>query len=300
MAKDHRDNLRRPWPIALGAILLGVILIVVSYTPIFVHSEFLHPTLGHVGTALVIAGSLALSVDLWLKREIAEDAFKAAIGYLLPEELRDEMKRIYAHTIICIDHRQRVRLIPLSNDHVRFVNETTRIFQNRGAATEIMSISLAIDEWFVGDERSKILELKYEHKNEIVEFKENENKIQKINGRLEVVLRSADLKPGEKLTIVSRTEEIKERNDESFNQYDYTTKSPEVTVRLEPNTGLDYEVAFGHSKEPHVSVRGTSRLAGTLLPTQYIRIRWWDVETNDSWQKENGHNQTRGGTPKCL
>lgn len=54
-----------------------------------------------LGPALFTAGVLGLTVDTFLKREFARDVFVAAFRYVLPDELKEEVRRIISYKFLC-------------------------------------------------------------------------------------------------------------------------------------------------------------------------------------------------------
>src|SRR5258707_13827956 len=62
--------------------------------------------LEHLFMALTISGVLGLIIEYTLHQQIAKDVFEAAIGYLLPEELRDELRWVAGQPFLCEKHTQ--------------------------------------------------------------------------------------------------------------------------------------------------------------------------------------------------
>jgi hypothetical protein len=77
--------------------------------------EFLY-ALGH---ALIVAGLLSITVDLYLKkrtlREVAGDVSKFLVGYSLPPEVRDRIQDLMHETLIRRNSNLRIELVPLDN-----------------------------------------------------------------------------------------------------------------------------------------------------------------------------------------
>ena len=55
--------------------------------------------------ALAIASLIGLTVDISLKKELSREVFLASIGYVLPEELRPEMRWLCRLDTLCTEDR---------------------------------------------------------------------------------------------------------------------------------------------------------------------------------------------------
>ena len=109
--KDSRDGNFR------CLIFLGVIgsAILFAATQILDWGKyaFLREASEKLAEAVFIAMILAITVDSYFKRALTRDAVEAAIGYILPPYLQEEMAAIYSNEVICIDHNQVVVLTVL-------------------------------------------------------------------------------------------------------------------------------------------------------------------------------------------
>ena len=107
--------------------------------------------LAHLAEALCpplfTAGILGLTVDTFLKRELARDVFVAAFRYVLPDELKEEVHRIISYKFLCIESTTIVSISSLSNDLVRVEIRHERTFKNITGHTEPFSGTFALDEW---------------------------------------------------------------------------------------------------------------------------------------------------------
>src|SRR5262245_31456273 len=94
MAEQHTARRQRPREygryILMGfALLIGALLILVA--GFLEHWPFWKSGVEHLGTAIFIAAVLGLTIHIWLEKQITEDVFRAAMGYELPSELREEI-----------------------------------------------------------------------------------------------------------------------------------------------------------------------------------------------------------------
>ena len=99
--------------VMLLAALIGVIILLLSIALGNEMGPFPKSVLEHLGTAIFIASVLGFTIDWWLKKQITEDVFQAAMGYELPNDLREELRNVYSNHIICEDHAQTVSITPI-------------------------------------------------------------------------------------------------------------------------------------------------------------------------------------------
>src|SRR5438552_12868986 len=114
--------------------------------------------LEEVAFALLIAALLGLSIDYLLKHDLVEDSFKAAIGYLLPEELRPEMAWINGLTLLATSYRADYELRRLPNDasHVVVRERIERHIKNITKSRQPIEPSTGTGEWFYPKRRSRV------------------------------------------------------------------------------------------------------------------------------------------------
>jgi hypothetical protein len=267
--------------IIMGVILLGgIAFLFASYSPLLSTTETknLGSQLAHdLGIALIIASFLGASVDIFLRRQLADDAFKASIGYLLPDELKDEMQWIYNAHVLCIEHDQTCELYPIDGTTCRLQVKIIRKFRNISSSNEIISLGVAVDEWFDTVGQSKILSFGYKK----LETTTDQFQTEKVSHALKVKEQKISLAPEEEITVWLETEEIKKRNDEQIWNFGTPTLNPKVSVNS--FNGISIEVGFGYRSSPEKLGTNTYRLKGTLLPSQILMIRWWEQAKDNEW-----------------
>ncbi len=236
-----------------------------------------------LGSALVVAFVLAVSVDWWLKISIVQDAFKTAIGYILPEELKPELEWIYGRHVICTQHIQDCELAPIDNNTLIFRTKVKRVMRNVSHSREKVHLGLAIDEWFNPARSSRILEFGYVLGNKRWPGEGEHYEVKKGSYDLHIEPLELELAPQEELTAYFTSEEIKRTNDEASWVFIWPTKQPLVTVN--GYSGLCVTVDFGHREAPGTVKLGTGSfmLPGTLLPFQSLHIRWWNDSDAKRW-----------------
>lgn len=276
---------------AAGVLGLGLIIIPEIHAGDIQAGELVQ----HLGTALLIAAILGVTIDYWFKHQIAKDVFEAAVGYLLPEELREEMRYIYAHSLFCERHIQRLQITTLDDERVVLAVTTERLFINTKNKAETMSLSLRFDEWHES-RRSRLVEYCYKH-NDSDEVCVDVASAKPVETGIELVIPTQIvLKHGDRLRVRHTYEEIKRRNGSHVTTFRYPTKTPRVEVQT--CEGLKYEVGFSNRPNAERDVYpGVATLSGVLLPHQYIEVRWWD--TAQSAQFTRGASSQSDASPSA-
>lgn len=270
---------RRLTIIMFVVFLLGIIALLGSYTMSqkgVGDQQLVHDT----GIAFMVAGILGISVDQTLRRQLAQDAFKASIGYLLPDELRNEMEWIYNCHILCVEHSQICELYHIDDETCGIKTKMLRKFRNVSSSKESLALGVGIDEWFHKTGISKILAFGYTKLN----TKSDQFELVRSTHSVTVKEQKVDLAPGEEITAWFEVEEIKRRNDVQDWVFACPTLNPTITVRAFEEILID--VGFGYRTAGEELGTGTYILKGTLLPSQRIEIRWWEKEKGERWLKE--------------
>jgi hypothetical protein len=265
----------RPW-LFLGSLTLAGVGLLVLASALDL-GEVLHEIVVSLGGALVIAGVLGCTVDLWLKHQLLRDAFQATFGYLLPAELRDELTWIYEQDLLCFQHDQFVVLAP--TDDADVVIAKTRIrrdIRNVGRRKVEWTQTYAVDDWGHPGHSPHISSMRVtkaeQGEQPLTEFEQEWPHPMVLMAR---PTRPVELAPGEELTATAEAEEPKRVNDELVFVLSQATKNPTVTV--ESPDGIDYRVLFGNRQQQGLRRIGpdTFELPGTLLPGQMLTVRWW-------------------------
>jgi hypothetical protein len=233
--------------------------------------------LSHVAQALCpplfTAGVLGLTVDAFLKREIARDVFVAAFRYVLPDELKDEVKRIIDYKFLCTESLSVVTIVPLPNNLVRVHISHERTFKNITGHTEPFIATFALDEWGFADKSE--IEACYLMADgtttNATENPEYENKKDAIGRKSEPVA----VKPGAIIRTVVKGFEIHRDNDQVHMEFGHPSTNP--VVRVEAPQGISHSCSFGIPNEKIIRSNITKqyKLEGTQFPGQHTRIRWW-------------------------
>jgi len=210
--------------------------------------------------------------------------FEAAIGYLLPEELRSELRWIYGLELVCERHDQVVRLEPIPGTSlVRIKVSFVRTLRNHTDLNVELPVGLGIGEWFYKDHPSKIVSLRYQEEGE--ESVELVGRVKKGDASLTITLDPpVVVGGGKKIVVSSEYEETMMENDWTFVGFSFPTVNPLVTIYAPEE--LEAKAIFDHrEKKKALTQKGPHawQLDGVLLPHQDIRIHWYKKSDNKTW-----------------
>ena len=239
--------------------------------------------LGTVGSAFIVVFVLGCTVDWWLKMSIVEDVFRIAIGHMLPEELKPEMEWVYRQNVIALEHAQVCQCKELDDEHLAFHVTVNRKFRNVSQAPIDVPIHISTDEWFHEIGKSQILGIGYTAPNGGRSLYGADIQCTKDKAAIKYELDCVSLAPNAEIEVWYEFEEVKHFNDEHHISFECPTRNPTVTIF--PCDGVDVRVNFAHRAQPPTISMGrrTHTLHGTLLPGQYITVRWWRTEDSEKW-----------------
>jgi hypothetical protein len=236
--------------------------------------------------SLIIAGIIGFSFDRFLKHAITKDVFEAALGYLLPPELKEEMRWLYGNKIMCKEHHQIIDIERIDDAFIRMRVKYDRTFRNVGSSSEDLKLSLGVDEWFHKTEKSKILRFGFIKDGKRTERCGKELITERIDDHLRVnqedIFNKIKIEPGEEITHWGEYEEIKPVNGDHIFSFLYSTQNPRVTVQINENE-FSYRAGFASRKKMEAEKIGNNvwRFVGLMLPHQHIRVRWWEKNTTN-------------------
>ena len=261
-----------PWRALIAVAACGVALIAVgaAYASL---PRVAHDLMLAFGTAFLIASLLGASVDRWFKQELQREAFRAVFGYMLPEELRNELGWIYEQELVCTRFDLRFTLRPTDDlGLVTAAVELSRDLRNVTSRTVQWCPMMSADEWFHQGRPSRVLALN------CIQGGEAKGKLQVCREGHGVVGRLSEIaiKPKEQVSVVGEMEETRHTSDAWVLNLIHATADPRVTV--DAPDGISFLVIYGFNRQiEKVSAIGrrTWQLPGALLPGQVIQVRWW-------------------------
>jgi hypothetical protein len=276
--RDQRDgrrtNANREEPardscFRVSAFLMMIIFLLVwflvDHYPWATPWEEFRPFVEKIVEALFVVALLAFTVDLFLKKQIAKDAFKASIG--LPGYLQDEMRAIYSNEIVCTSHSQDVKIELLSDDLVRMFVRVQRTIKNISNSAHRLVPSIWVDEWFVQGSPSTIGDCGYRVQGaEPKKFGAASPKAEPVP-KLYAEGSEVTLPPQIEVEAWLSFSEIKRRSDLSYLALEYATDRPRVHLTV-PD-GFGSAVEFTHRLDTEKLKTGETILPGLLLPHQW-------------------------------
>lgn len=275
--EERKARGKRTLQILLASGLSGLALIM------FPHVDNYHVlwegTVTELGKALVIAAVLGAIIDGALKRDLVRDAVSASIGYLLPEQLRNEMHWVYGQKVIA-NQTWHMTLNHVPEHRTVIVRGTyDRVIRNITDETQKVRLAGGTDEWCNAIQKGEITTAEYRRfKNgkygPVEKLERREFPTGHGYGNEELV----EIAPGELIHLsCSYIIACPDHGQESLT-YRYPVENPVVQVEVPPT--LRAHIAISHREPSHPytdfpdSRYLTSRLNGTLLPHQDIHVLW--------------------------
>jgi hypothetical protein len=270
---DNRGSDGAKWKLWLVAAAIAAVGVVGSIWHGLLPWQWARELARDFSVALFVAGILAASVDVFFKTEFAKDVFNAAFSYFLPDELKQEIRRIIEYKFLCVKHHMILRLIPLDGGLFRLEISIERTVRNISRESQKVKNSFALDEWG-HDQKSEI---------ETCMMRFGDQTYSDTRPRLDLSIdaigletkKVVSLKHGQEVTFVSKGYEIKPANSEHLISFRYPTVNPVVNVEMPP--GFSHSFGFGVPGEEMMksSIAERYELTGTQFPGQYMRLRWW-------------------------
>jgi hypothetical protein len=250
-------------PILIGIGLSGLILLLVSgplghfaatYISIIPWSEVLTA----LGIALIISAILGFTVDSRIKArltsELKEDVFRAAMGYLFPEEIRDEVRWFYNFPVVAERRSYHISIKHIEgNEFADFVEVTTSdnvTIKNISNKKADVGVEIIADEWGIKGKPTQLIELGYEIKGKRIESGETPPKEKlRSNDSIEWSYGKVTLKPGDRINIWRKLKETKRISDNVWWVSVWPTTNPEIRIDCSPD--LQAQVTYvGRDLEP--------------------------------------------------
>ena len=240
-----------------------------------------------LGTALLIAGFLALTVDTKLKKGIAEEAFGSVMGWVTPPRLKAELDKIYKTPLFAVEHHMIVNLSEISNGITRMTLDIERNMKNESLHNEDYTPSLDVRKWEPSRE-SGITDISAFFRNK--QYNKTETTEHPDKDATDIVRKSITepikLEPDEEIRVFYKGYEDKLESDAHWEVFGSPTENPTVTVVHPASMNVYVQFASSgdkiHERELRTGNEVTDqwRLNGVMLPSQPIVIRWWPTKYN--------------------
>jgi len=297
--------------------LVGLALAALDWTEFGISWSHIRVALGE---SLIVAAALGFTVDFFYKRALARDAFEASLGYLLPEELKPELRWIYAQQIVCVEHQERITVRWLDDEgqpeprRVRVDYEVFRTMRNVSNERFEHPTFASVEEWFRGDPadvdlvEAVVRGKRYVGGTLVTREVDVEVPVDESDGKGPTPDRSSGaslapsqldwtrpgvertldrrivMDPGEEVTFRYRGHEIHYESGAYHDSYGAPTVRPVVTVETPPE--LRAVVSFANrGRAEATELGGRYELPNVLLPFQPIVVRWWRADKHDEWRR---------------
>jgi hypothetical protein len=231
--------------------------------------------------AVAIAAVIGFALEEALLREFGRDVFFASVGYVLPNELRPEMRWLCQLNEMCTQDVMVCRITPIG-DSVKFHVHRTQVVKNIGQHKLELNVGLGIDQWFRSEAESRIMKFAFitegQNWSHAGEPKRSPFGMNLPDGTPPVLLEK-----GKEVTIVSEFEEVYPRNGYFFMHMKYATSGARVTVNCPDDLGVYVDFANREGKTA-LQIGYDYVCPFTLLPYQRTAVRFWDKKQGAAWQ----------------
>jgi hypothetical protein len=258
------------WLVLAAFFVLGLLCIVL---PAVHHVQADLGIMRDIGIALLIASLLGISVDIFLKRGIAKDAFEGAVGYVLPEKAKEAVHWLAGIDWFAEEFSLTVDLKIIKPDLIRTTIRVRKLMRNITNLSQPIKSFIHVDEWG-REEKSDILgcEIRTEARGVLETL--DPASIKRKNSSVYGSTREIRIGAGEAVELLATAVEYKRFNDDLHFALGYAARSPEINV----SALADFEIGGGIStdivqeKHPHLF---RYRLKGFYFPWQRMMVRWY-------------------------
>jgi len=117
-------------------LIIGVLLMLVQA------AGFFH----EVGIAFLIASLLGFSIDFYLHRSIAKDAFEGAMGYFLPDDVKEAVRYLGGMDWFAEKFSLTIKL-ELEGELIKCTLKTRKYLRNISNITSDRKSNIHVDDW---------------------------------------------------------------------------------------------------------------------------------------------------------
>ena len=118
-------------------LLIGILLMIVQDRGLW----------HEIGVAFLIAALLGFSIDFYLHRSIAKDAFEGAMGYFLPDDIKEAVRYIGAIDWFAEDFSITVNLAKIDDELIKCTIKTRKFVRNISGSTRSNKSNIHVDDW---------------------------------------------------------------------------------------------------------------------------------------------------------
>ena len=270
----HRDRLALYGGLLFFA-LLGAFLIFIAHDVI--QNSVGREMMRDFGIAFLSAAVLGLTIHGWLETTVIRDVVRAAIGHVLPPELRDEVRWITSFTCIVQRCVCTLDIEDMGNGVVKLTEELDTEIKNISTKTQKVRRLFTKDDWGIPGKSSQILQ--YEYSIGAGPKTSFEGDAKPFPDRsIQVNMEEASLGKDEIIRTFAKGVEYKLTNDRFQEVWIYPVVRPELYLRSISPT-LKCFPEFDNELIPYAIDNGRRHiLPGTLMPHQKMGVRWFPQE----------------------
>ncbi len=226
--------------------------------------------------ALFTAPVLMLLVERPMSKARERDVFRAVMGYLLPDAIRDELQWVYSMKLVCVRSRIVCTVRPLDTDRVTFDLRIERTFKNFNTKPEGFCPTFDLEEW-CHSEQTRIV--KVGARQGATVFTGTAPRLDGDEPRWRASLAEPlVLEPSGEVEVWYEGREIRHAHDHHMMVFLTPTLDPEVVVDIPDEFGRTVHFRDGRRPKDEVVRPEPGRrwvLRGTMLPFQATEVRWW-------------------------
>jgi hypothetical protein len=253
----------------IGSAFFGLFLIYLSTQ---LPWELVKECVRDIGIAFVTAAILGVTIHIWLETNVVRDVFRAAVGHILPPELRDEVHWISSFKCLIYECRCTIDIEDIGDGVVKITEEIETEMRNITSKNQKIKRWFTKDDWGIPGKMADIQYYEYVIGSGTPVVFHGTPERQRMT--VEIHMDDANLRPSETIRTFCRGVEFKRLHDFFQEEFIYPVVRPEIRIRSCPDS-LEYFPAFAH--DPPVSIIQEGRtyiLQGTLMPHQRMGVRW--------------------------
>jgi hypothetical protein len=264
------------WPQILYWVVAGLLFIIGLAAVIgsqWVCWDWLQLAIRETGVASMVAGLLAGLVEPFFRKEFARDAFLASFRYVLPEEFKEEVKKIIRHEFIAESQVWRVKIERVNSGNVRITTTYERKFKNITTIKQPVCAWYQVNEFGFPDGPTRVVgcAIKVDTQAPI----EIDQEVDKGDYKESKTRDGVYLEPGKSATVWGEAIQYRRENDIYFEAFRTPIKNPEIVVEIDEKEFAHF-VEFGTTGDKKKSqYENRYTLRGVYFPGQYMYVRWW-------------------------
>jgi hypothetical protein len=225
-----------------------------------------------LGIACIIAALLGGSIDPYLRQGLTRDAFEGAMGYFLPDDIKEAVRYMGGIDWFAEEFSLTVKLEKIDNDTIKCTIRTRKYLRNISNGTKSIKSNIHVDEWNHSEQKSHIVSC--EAKTSSVTKHLNPESVRMFDSTVYGETELVNVHSREAIELLAEAVEFKSLNDDLHYALGYMARSPEIYV--EPLQG--FEIRAGISADAKIQKHAHMplyKLPRFYLPWQRMMVRWW-------------------------